>query len=342
MNDPVVSLAYSPRGNMANSMDKVASSYSKALETVGVHSEPLPVDVRLGAARGGRITPWRRLATGRYPDGRFVHATEAQAAMRGTAVTTLHVCYFGDNIPADAENRFWDRTVKWQTYVAAMHSRTVACVSPFVAAEFRRFFPGHAPKAEYVPLPFEASPFRLAPVADALWVGTGIPRKRLWMLKNLPEAVQRLILVHRPFREHPLEDYRNLDALREYRTSLDAPPPREIRWLRGLPEADLDRLYRSSRCFVATSTYEGFHAAPFEAWIRGTPTVVPDHPTYRAQFPNDPEGVFFFTSERDLDRAVLRAMDHGPFNPDKAIVTEHSFQNVGRALLGSYTRAGWG
>lgn len=294
------------------------------------------VEVEMSAegARGGVIRPTLAHLLRSFPrDGAIYHATEPNTAFRGVDVVTLHDVY-----PFEA------RGVSFAVFrlvirSAARRARRIVTQTSVIHAAIRRHLgEAAAAKTRIVPPAFPAPPpGRLAPEHDVLWVGSLDARKQpelfLDRLAERPGPRLRVaFLCHEggsPIR--PAVEA----ALARARKAHD------VEWTeRNVSEPELDRLYRSSRVLVSTSTVEGFHYPVMEAWSRGTRVVLPRLAPYPETY-GEVEGVGYYDPRSfAFGEELSEGLAAGPFVPDRRLLDSISFAAIGRRLSAVYDELG--
>lgn len=319
------------------SMHGYARDVLAAVRAAGVDAVASSVvNVTDGRRVGGTVGPVLRCFLGRFPnpENRLIHYTGwPPNGRRGARVFNVYDLYaFHDADPAAFLRRAAYRAM-------ARRADVIVCDSPFVAREVALFLgPGAGAKTEVVPIPFaDLPPQPRPPVAtDVLWVGAESPRKGLpYFLRQTQKFRDLTVTV----RWSPIR--RSGPGAATARAMGDAARPTLTHLSGRLDEAAMDRMYRSSRCIVSTSTYEGFHMPIMEAYLRGTPIVVPDVPLYRDIY-GHAVGAFYYDrgpgGSRDLSDAIREAIRMPGFDPDRRIREWVSFDHVGSMLRSVYER----
>lgn len=327
------------RPNAMNSMDKVAASYVRALGDGGGQPIDTSYEVyqsRRFSSRGGLLEPYVNIVFARFEHQgtEIIHAVEPELGFRGVDVVTSHGCY---GLKAGrTENRFMDGLTVFQHGQAYRHAKRVVCVGEHVRDEITGEWPELKEKTSVVHLPFEAQAWRDVRLRDVLWVGFITPRKDPALLLQAlrePALEGRRVTVKLVGKKWP--------AYPKYARRFEE----EMGWLASrnverddfLTEPELEAAYRTSGCVVATSSHEGWQAVPYEAWIRGTPVVLPMEPFYLKQFQGAP-GVYWFRpgEASGLATAVRSALEGEPFRPDPNVVRQHTFAHCGEELRAVY------
>ena len=323
-------LASSGWNRPGSSMHTYAHRVQGALTAVGIEATPLPLARRYNARRGGELIPFVTKYLGRYPcpPESFVHDTDVAGTLRGVTVGTLH------EMGAYHEPRRRSWTGRDAIRLTLRRSRKVIAVSEFLREEVRRIFGSRAAeKVSAIPVPFAPVPPGRLPVAyDVVWIGSPEPRKRIDLLlealRSLPKV--RAAVRWKPFPTRP-------DLNEPVRAALRR-TPNATSLTDYLPDAEIDRLYRGSRCLVSTSEFEGFQAPVMEAYLRGCHVVLPDNELFPGRMMRGAPGVHFYPpgDPRSLGGAIEEALGDSPFVPSTAVVRAVSFPAVGEQLRACY------
>ena len=279
--------------------------------------------------RGGVIRPTLgHLFRGRPRDGSIWHATEPNTALRGVDVVTIHDLY-----PFTVPGLMF-RIFRSVLRRSARRARRIVVETEVVRADVRRYLGDAAwAKSRIVPPPFPTPPWGRAPDAyDLLWLGSLERRKQpVRFLRQLAEAPA-------PRRRVAFLCHRGGfgDAAEVERAVADARRAHAVEWItRDVSAGELDRLYRSSRAFVSTSSLEGYHYPVMEAWSRGTPAVVPRIEPY-VQIYGSVAGIHFYDPAGSFVPTADQALDAPPYAPDAALLRSVSREGVGAVLWSLY------
>jgi glycosyltransferase involved in cell wall biosynthesis len=329
-----VELVVGRRADPAASYRIYSEKALRALEASGRPGVRLR-EVEIGAegARGGVIRPTLHHYLDAFPrDGVLHHATEPNTAFRHVDVVTLHDIY-----PFDVAGTHFS-IFRGVIRSAARRARRIVVQTSGIRDDVRRHLgDAIAERVRIVPAAFPAPPTgRLPPAYDVLWVGSLDERKRPdRFLEGLGRLTDRRLkvgfLCH--FGASPIEP--------RVRAALaGAQRLHDVEWLRTkLSVEELDRLYRSSRVLVSTSTVEGFHFPVMEAWSRGTRIVVPEHPPYPETYGRS-EGVRYYDPSEGFAAPLLASLGAGPFTPDADRLAAFSYEAIGRRLSAVYEELG--
>jgi len=113
-----------------------------------------------------------------------------------------------------------------------------------------------------------------------------------------------------------------------------------VRWLTGIEDDELARLYRGAACVAYVSLYEGFGLPVLEAMASGASVVAPAGPPFQ-EFARD---VAVSVDPRDagsiaagLREAVARRSELAPLGPERA--REYTWERAAKAHLEAYREA---
>lgn len=303
-----------------------ARSVLLAARTAGVDSYPVTQPDSTGARVGGLVLPYLRSQLGGYPsrpDSSTIYHQVSHGARRGVDVATIFDLYpFRDPTSSLA------RTIRQQLIRACVRrAKRVVTLTEAGAQQIASKFPDAAEKLRPTgfahEIPAEVDRERPADALDALWVGVLGERKR-------PEVFAALAV------RFPEKRF----AMRVGTVGWEPPGrPGNLRLLPRLTPAELDRLYRSSRVIVVTSTVEGFHAPAMEAYLRGARLVLPRVLPFTEIYPggNGARNVHWYDPEAGPAGAFADALAAGTAeNPDPAVVESVSYRHVGERLRAVY------
>ncbi len=321
------------------SMYTHAREVVKALETAGIEASSYAIHSERGAMIGGLVRPLIRGYLKQYPEHSsdvVVHHT-SHDVLRGVDVVTIHDLYpfhYDQRVIAD---RFTQMAIRRACRVA----KRVIVTTEQMRREMLATELCGADKIRVIPVPFEAISTsllidglkpRLTDRYDGVWIGRYAPNKNfeqfvrlVWDFPGMKFAARVTQSPGRPFLGYSVGEMVNAGKLLGL---LDLLP--------YLSDDELDHLYRGARVFVVTSTYEGFHAPAMEAYLRGTPLVLPRREPFVSIY-GDAEGVFWFDgTDADLVKAFRKAHQLGSFTPDSRVVDSVSYSTVGTKLKSVY------
>lgn len=328
-----VVLATPKRSDPGSSLRAYALRMLRALLSVPGHGDARLLELPLGAEakRGGVARPLVGQALRAFPvDGSTIwHATEPNAALRGTDVVTLHDLYeFQEKGPMM-------RAVRMITQRAVHRARRFVVQTEHGRSVVRaQFGPDVADRTRVVPPAFEPVPpgRPLQPDYDLLWVGNLDGRKQpdrfLLELSRFPSPRLRVaFFCHRSGWGDLGPVAAAFERARQAHT---------MDWIdRKLSSDELDKLYRRSRVLVSTSTVEGFHLPPMEAWLRGTRLLLPDIDVYREIY-GRATGVLFYPPAEGFGAVVKAGLEASPFSPDSDLMLKVSDRECGSGLWKIY------
>jgi glycosyltransferase involved in cell wall biosynthesis len=312
--------------NPTTSMHSHSADALAAVRSVGVDAVPMPLRSYRGAKVGGLLIPWALRTLGSYParEGAIVHQID-QDSFRGVDVVTVQDLY------CFHESRFVDRFFRGAVRTAASRAHRVVVTTEASGQELGERFPGAKEKIRVVPLPHEpTSPDRLEQKYDALWIGRNAPNKGLLEFIALASRFPQLRFAVRWSRSpgRPLLDERLSHAI-QLSDNIQV-------FTQPLSDEDIDALYRSSRSYVSTSTYEGWHLPVSEAYLRGCHIVVPQIEPYVSIYPGGTAFWYEPANRASLDAAFETAVAT-PFRlPSEEVVRYMSYENVGTRLKAVY------
>lgn len=322
-----VALASQNWSSPMTSMYSYSTDVLRALQSVGVDAVPLPISSLVGMPVGGLLLPLARRTFRSYPnpEGRLVHHID-QDAWRGVDVVTVHDLYpFRDT-------RFADRFIRSAVRTAVRRARRIVTDSRATLDELAVRFPAFTRgKMQVVPIPHApVSADRREPVYDALWIGRNAPNKRLEEYVALAQRFPRARFAVRWSRS-PGRPEANAELTRSIGATANIQ-----NFTQFLEEAQMDELYRSTRVYVSTSTYEGWHIPVMAAYLRGSHIVIPRIEPYVSIYPEPTAFWYDPTSRPSLDEAFGAALA-APFRPPSAQVADYvSYSRVGSQLRSVY------
>lgn len=274
---------------LTQALDEVAGDYPQlslsllttaaGAEAVGARS--IAVDVVAGKSRRVNAGPGRLLLEHlvvRRREADLLHyfdVTGPVLAQRRRFVATVHDTAFVHGY-APRSSAYKRRLYPW----ALARAAALVAVSQFAKDEAVRHFGADPARIEVVhsgPGLFAAAD-GAAPAREEspflLYVGN------LGGNKNLPFLVRSFARADPPARL--VLAGRARGSLEELRQAIDAAPSRDRIELRShVPDAELERLYRSAVALLLPSVYEGFGFTALEAMGRGCPVLASDIPALR-------------------------------------------------------------
>ncbi|MHB1812552.1 MAG: glycosyltransferase family protein [Thermoplasmataceae archaeon] len=275
-------------------------------------------------------------------EGTLVHDTRGDSVFSGVSVSTITDLYWNHRINGLLNNLAKIAILNFQNYKRTLKiSKKIIVLTPFVREEIKKFYGKEfLSKVQIVPVPVEA---KLTPISevkqyDILWVGSTLERKRLLdffkIIKLLPKHYRIAIKLTygNRYLSYSQNEINNLIInLKNWGWHIEL-------FHSSTPFEVIDRLYRSSKCIVSTSVYEGFHMPIAEAYLRGTNIVIPTHNVYTGQYSDD-DGIHWYSCLEDLPKMIDEAIQYGNFYPSATVRNYLSFQNVGRMLREVYETA---
>lgn len=322
-----VRLASQNWSNPMTSMYAYSTDVLHALRSVGVDAAPLPIKSLVGMKVGGLLVPLARRTFRTYPDreGALVHHID-QDAWRGVDVVTVHDLYpFRDT-------RFADRFIRSAIRTAVRRARRIVTDSQATLDELAQRFPSTTRgKMQVVPIPHApVSVERQGTTYDALWIGRNAPNKRLEEYVALAGRFPRSRFAVRWSRS-PGRAEANEGLTRAIDTA-----PNIQNFTQFLDETQMDELYRSTRVYVSTSTYEGWHIPVMAAYLRGCHIVIPRIEPYVSIYP-EPTAFWYDPASRPSLDAAFGAALEAPYRPPSAEVARYvSYESVGSQLKAVY------
>ena len=276
---------------LTQALDEVAGDYphlelsllttAAGAEAVGARS--IAVDVVAGKSRRVNAGPGRLLLEHVLVRGRgadllhYFDVTGPVLAPRRRFVATVHDTAFVHGY-APRSSAYKRRLYPW----ALARAATLVAVSQFAKDEAVRHFGAEPARIEVV----HSGPglFRADGAAPAQPAGEESPFLlyvgNLGGNKNLPFLVRSFARADPPARL--VLAGRARGDLEELRQAIEAAPNRDRIELRSdVPDAELERLYRSAVALLLPSVYEGFGFTALEAMGRGCPVLASDIPALR-------------------------------------------------------------
>jgi glycosyltransferase involved in cell wall biosynthesis len=275
---------------LAKALDEIVEDYPQlelsllttAAGAEAVGARAIAVDVVAGKSRHVNAGPGRLLLEHVLVRGRkadllhYFDVTGPVLAPRRPFVATVHDTAFVHGY-APRSSAYKRRLYPW----ALARARALVAVSQFAKDEAVRHFGADPARIEVVhsgPGLFSADGAASRPEPEEspflLYVGN------LGGNKNLPFLVRSFAQADLPARLVLAGRARGgLEALTQ---AIDAAPNRErIELASDVPDAELERLYRSAAALVLPSVYEGFGFTALEAMGRGCPVLASDIPALR-------------------------------------------------------------
>lgn len=341
MGEMKVAIASQGWSHPGTSMYTHSTDVMAAAKTAGVDVVPMPLKSYRGARVGGLLRPLLQRTFNSYPrvNGEIVHHID-QDTLRGVDVVTIHD--LGVFHGVSLNNEFADRFFRSAIRTATKRAKRVILTTESSKEDLARLIGGNYgvdkhdiyPKLRVVPVPHkDVTNERLPQKYDAIWIGRNAPNKRV---------LDYLALASRfPDRKFALRCSRSPG-----RPALDETLERGLKMLPNMEritgnptDDDLDRLYRSTKVYVATSSYEGWHRPPTEHYLRGGQIVVPEIAPYTEIYA--PGYPFWFEPDRhgSIDHAFQEAIDAPCRGPDATTKELVSFRNVGKKLRAVYEEA---
>jgi glycosyltransferase involved in cell wall biosynthesis len=321
--------------------DGYRRSIATALAKVGIEFQLLRGRTLPYGTIGQSIFPFLLRSVMTYgPSEGIIHDLYGDSVFTDVDVATIQDLYWNVTRPST----FIDKIVKLRQLVfqgyrrTVRRSKSVIVTTTFTKGEILRAFGGEFEgKIHVIPIPCEPDAPRgsVRGVYDVLWVGSALSRKApLDFVKAIDALPKRYRVAIRLRNTSPIiSDDVNLirNKVAKYR--------REGRLVdlldSALPWEDLDALYRSSKCLVSTSNYEGFHMPVAEAYFRGVNVVLPNAPFYRCTYANE-GGIHWYERGFGMANAIVEAVENGPFEIDRVLAERHSNERVGRSLAAVY------
>lgn len=316
----------------SSSIATASIGYWLAATEVGLRAKPVAEPFSMKALGGGYSPSLLVQSNTRYRLPGVVHAIGALAGRRDAGVVTMH-----DMRPFHRRRRPWD-IQRGVFRTSCLRAKVITTYNEVMRAELTAALGQEVgERTVAIPLPHgEGHPFdRPSPDFDILWVGRAEKRKRLPLfLKTLRDVPlgRSVAILWSPVDPRLGGEVVDIDAL----VRIEAARGRRIVAMRsGIDAAELDRLYRVSRLLVSTSTYEGFHAPPMEAYLRGTRLVLPRLEVYRESY-GGAAGIEWYDGLESLAPAIESALSGDRFNPAPSVVDSVSMKTIGNQLRAVY------
>ena len=249
--------------------------------------EPLPLalDGRRFASRvvaGGGGTIWEQArmpasAAGDHLDVFFAPAYTAPMFRRLPTVVAIHDVSFAAHPEWFPVRR--GARMRWLARMGARQARAVITISEFSRGEIVEHL-GVADSVVHVVPPGIAVPVRsgAASAPTVLYVGSIFNRRRVpdlirgvgMLARDRPDVSLDLVGDDRSYPREHLHGTIRAEGLEA-----------RVRWRHYVDEAELSRLYGTSRAFAFLSEYEGLGLTPLEALAAGIPPLLLDTPVAR-------------------------------------------------------------
>ena len=323
--------------------DTYISAIEISLNSVGIVSERIRGHNLPNGKISQLVVPsvlkyFMNYGTGNYD---IIHDTRGDSVFKNVDVSTIQDLYLykPKNEPF---SKLLNLTLKkYQDYRRTLQlSRQIIVTNTVVRQEIEHFFGTmYNEKIKTVPIPFEYGPIEKGDDRyDVIWVGSSARRKRLPLflkyISYLPKSYR--IGVKLTYVDKYVSDDRKLieNTIRNLQND-----GRHIEVISNSKSWDfLTNLYKSSKCLVSTSSYEGFHMPVAEAYLKGVRVILPKNELYISIY-GDAEGVNYYDNEEQLPARVIEAVESGKFLPDQRIVNYLSFHHVGSLLKEVYEEA---
>ena len=328
----------------ASDNDSYRRSVADSLASVGVPFEILRGRPIPSGPVSQSILPLilRGSMTYGIPDG-LVHDLYGDSVFRDVGVSSIQDLYWNSRQDGLRSRSLQLAILSFQAYRRTLiRSKRVIATTPFMRDELLKAYGSQfKDKIRIVPIACEAGigPGVRPAVYDVLWIGSTLRRKAptefLRAVGILPKEF-RIALRLRRASEQLSE---SADAIAELVDRYRQEGRRIDVWSEEMPRPAIEELYRSSKCLVSTSTYEGFHMPVAEAYLRGLNVVLRDAAYYRSMYDGVGAGIHWYSDSRDLPTAIAEAVRNGPFHIDQALRDRLSFRGVGRLLKGVYEEA---
>ena len=320
---------YPPHSSMARHADVTR----RALDSAGIPHRTILLPRLLGSKSGAYTRPLRwQASTGlRLEDGEIGHALHLQAAVRGASIVHCHGPVRVDLRPSLDPEDILSHTV---ARMALRRARAIVTNTWQEVGELGRFC-GRGVRDKSIPIGTAVSeedwPYR--PEADrdvdALWVGTLSPHKR--PLDFVALAGRRpdwtCAMVCSPHTRYP-----------ELAQQVEQARPPNLAIIRSpISDESLARIYSRARCYVSTSSAEGYHLPPIESYLSGSAVALPRIQPYPQIWGSCHARVYWYDPAH-FDATVAAAIAAGPGSPDPELVSHWSVRALGERLRDVYQR----
>lgn len=278
----------------------------------------------------------------RCDDYDIIHDTRGDSVFREVNVATITDFYWNqrkDNFQdkvVQIPMRFYQdykRTIKKSKRVILLNSTFKTEIGKYFGAEFDQ-------KIKIIPVPISTLPFTASinRMYDVIWIGTTDRRKQLPLFLNSIDKLPRkykiglkINYINRHVSDtHPQMSWK-INQLRASGYSIDL-----IDFVKSW--SLMEDFYKSSKCLVSTSAYEGFHMPVAEAYLRGVNVVLPRTKLYQSIY-GEEVGVHYYKKYSELPQKISEAVESEKFTPSPKIVKYLSYENVGEMLKATYEEA---
>ena len=324
--------------------DTYITSLCKALESIGIYANiidgfRLPYDTISQFI----FPPICRYVL-KYRDAEYdiIHDTRGDSVFRGVDVATITDLYW-NQIKEDLHDKITQIPIKFfQDYRRTLKvSRRIIVLNSMFKEEIKKYFGNEFDhKVRVIPVPMSPSATSLnnERIYDVIWVGSTDRRKQLLLFLNyidkLPKKYKIGIRVN--YLNKRVSDNHRLIHDKISQLRLSGYTIHSLDFVRSWEL--MDNLYKSSKCLVSTSVYEGFHLPVAEAYLRGVHVILPRNELYSSIY-GDEVGVHYYDEYSQLPRKISEAFESGSFTPSKKIINYLSYENVGKMLKTTYEEA---